>query len=361
MKRLMLPPLALTLLAAAVWVDALSLPIMAAEASSPVIWEEFISETPGVPSVHASTIAETENGLVAAWFGGTEEGALDVSIWLTRQERGIWSQPVEVANGYEAEERRRFPCWNPVLFSRANGDLLLFYRVGPSPSRWWSYVRLSKDGGHTWERIRRLPSGYLGPIKNPPIELPNGILLCGSSTENAGWRVHLEWTEDPFRTWFKSKPLNDAFVLPAIQPAVLQHDPTHFQILCRTKRGRIAEAWSTDGGYTWSELKRIELPNPNSGLHAIRLQDGRVLLAYNHTERGRHRLNLATSPDGRRWNAAAELENDPGHEYSYPTLLQTSDGLVHVVYTWRRQKIKHVLLDPARLQERPIIGGRWPE
>ncbi|RME93556.1 MAG: sialidase [Verrucomicrobia bacterium] len=361
MKRLSSPAVVLSQLGRAVGAGALALGLHAADPSSPVILDEFISETPGVPSVHASTIAETENGLVAAWFGGTEEGALDVSIWLTRQEGGVWTPPVEVANGYDAREHRRFPCWNPVLFTRANGDLLLFYRVGPSPSRWWSYVRLSKDGGRTWERIRRLPSGYLGPIKNPPIELPNGILLCGSSTEDAGWRVHLEWTEDPFRAWFKSKPLNDAFVLPAIQPAVLRYDENTFQILCRTKRGRIAEAWSTDGGNSWSELRRTKLPNPNSGLHAIRLQDGRVLMAYNHTERGRHLLNLATSPDGRQWNAVAVLENDPGHEYSYPTLLQTSDGRVHVVYTWRREKIKHVLLEPEKFVERPIIDGRWPE
>lgn len=325
-----------------------------------IVQAGFIDENPAVKSVHASTIAETGSGLVAAWFGGTEEGALDVSIWLSRQEAGVWSAPVEVANGFEPKQRRRFPCWNPVLFARSNGDLLLFYRVGPNPREWWSYLRVSHDDGRTWARVRRLPRGILGPIKNPPIELPNGTLLCGSSTEDAGWRVHLEWTTDPFGNWFKSEPLNRAFVLPAIQPAVIPFDPNTLQILCRTKRGYIAESWSTNGGVTWDRLKRTVLPNPNSGIDAVRLADGRTLLAYNHTTQGRGVLNLATSIDGHAWHAAAVLEQEPGAEFSYPTIIQTRDGLVHLTYTWKREKVKHVVIDPAKLARVPMPDGSWP-
>jgi predicted neuraminidase len=335
--------------------------LLAADGSESILRSEFISESPFVDSVHASTIAETEHGLVAAWFGGTREGAIDVSIWMTREQGGVWSDPAEVANGYEPKEKRRFPCWNPVLFNTRDGDLLLFYRVGPSPSRWWSYVRRSEDGGETWVQMYRLPSGYLGPIKNPPVELPSGTLLCGSSTEDSGWRVQMEWTTDPFKRWFKTEPLNRAMVIPAIQPAIIMHSTNDLQVLCRTKRGYIAESWSRDGGVSWEQLKRTALPNPNSGLDATKLADGRSLLVYNHAERGRHLLNVAVSRDGEEWQAAAVLENEAGAEFSYPTVIQTSDGLVHITYTWKREKVKHVVLNPTGLGGPRMTDGVWPE
>jgi predicted neuraminidase len=103
----------------------------------------------------------------------------------------------------------------------------------------------------------------------------------------------------------------------------------------------------------------IDLPNPNSGTDAVTLRDGRHLLVYNHTAKGRSPLNVAVSTDGDTWQAALVLENEPG-EYSYPAVIQTADGLVHAVYTWKRQRIKHVVIDPAKLQLRPIEGGVWP-
>src|SRR5207249_3987684 len=121
------------------------------------------------------------------------------------------------------------------------------------------------------------------------------------------------------------------------------------QILCRTKQARIAEAWSDDGGKSWSEMKLTALPNPNSGIHAVTLKDGRHLLVYNHTARGRTPLNVAVSRDGREWQAGPVLESEPG-EYSYPTVMEAADGRVHVTYTWKRQRIKHVALDPAKLE-----------
>ena len=72
------------------------------------------------------------------------------------------------------------------------------------------------------------------------------------------------------------------------------------------------------------------------------------MLVYNHSRTGRTPLNVALSEDGRHWAALAVLEDDPG-EYSYPAVIQTSDGLVHVTYTWRRQRVKHVVVDPAKL------------
>ncbi len=121
----------------------------AAPADPPgVVKAEFIYETASFPQCHASTIAESGGGLVAAWFGGTAEGRPDVGIWVSRHDGQAWSPPVEVANGVEAPEKR-FPCWNPVLFQPKSGPLLLFYKVGPNPSAWWGMRLTSDDGGKT--------------------------------------------------------------------------------------------------------------------------------------------------------------------------------------------------------------------
>ena len=102
------------------------------------------------------------------------------------------------------------------------------------------------------------------------------------------------------------------------------------------------------------------LPNPSSGTDAVTLQDGRHLLIYNHTPKGRSPLNLALSADAKTWQAALVLESNPG-EYSYPAIIQTRDGLVHATYTWKRQKVKHVVIDPAKLEPRAMVNGEWPK
>src|SRR5205814_5233407 len=135
--------------------------------SDSVVKSEFLFEAAPFASAHASTIVETHVALVAAWFGGTREGAADVGIWLTRLANGRWEAPIEVANGIQPDGTR-YPCWNPVLFVLPDSALALFYKVGPSPQRWWGMVRTSHDGGRTWTGARRLPDGILGPIKNKP-------------------------------------------------------------------------------------------------------------------------------------------------------------------------------------------------
>lgn len=327
---------------------------------------EFIYNEAPFPQCHASTIDETPGGLVAAWFGGTKEGNKDVGIWVSRKESGTWTEPVEVATG-KSPDGQQHPCWNPVLFQPQSGPLLLFYKVGPSPSTWWGMLIRSDDGGKTWSEPQRLPEGMAGPIKNKPVMLSDGRLLCGSSTEDQGWRVHMEWTPDLGRTWEKTGPLNDPDRVGAIQPAILKHRDGKLQMLCRTKQGKISEAWSSDGGRKWTEMTLTELPNPNSGIDAVTLADGRHLLVYNPTSPPegkwggpRSPLSVAVSEDGKTWKAALVLENEPG-EYSYPAVIQAKDGLVHITYTWRRQKVKHVVVDPSTLQLTDMPGGQWPK
>jgi predicted neuraminidase len=324
-----------------------------------VLKTEFLYETAPFPQCHASTIVETKSGLVAAWFGGTYERHPDVGIWFSRHDGKAWSRPVEVANGVESPEKRH-PCWNPVLFQMPDGPLLLFYKVGPSPSTWWGMLIRSTDGGQTWTRPQRLPAEIAGPIKNKPVLLADGRLLCGSSTEDQGWRVHMEWTSDAGQTWKRTAVLCDGKAQQAIQPTILRHGE-RLQIVCRNRAStHLWQSWSDDGGQSWSKLEPVSLPHPGSGVDGVTLKDGRQLLVYNHTQSGRSPLNVGLSRDGKEWQAALMLESQPG-EYSYPAVIQTSDGLVHITYTWKRQKVKHVVVDPAKLAARPIVDGKWPE
>lgn len=323
-------------------------------AQSALVKSEFIFDSAPFRSCHASTIVETLDGtLVSAWFGGTQEKNPDVGIWLSRQVDGQWTAPVEVANG--AQERNpaglteRHPTWNPVLFQPKTGPLMLFYKVGPSPSKWWGMLMTSEDGGRTWSPPQRLPEGILGPSKNKPVQLANGDLLSPSSTEDKGWRVHFERTSDLGRTWSRTDAVNDGKALGAIQPSILFLGGDKLQAIGRTREGRVFIIDSDNAGLAWGSMSLLLLPNPNSGTDAVTLRDGRHLLAYNHSAGARSPLNLAVSKDGRAWQAALVLEDEPKAEFSYPAIIQTRDGLVHVTYTWKRLKVRHAVIDPAKL------------
>lgn len=310
-----------------------------------IVMSQFIYQTAPFPECHASTIVQTPEGLVAAWFGGTREKAPDVCIYAARHDGKAWSAPELVADGVQADGKRH-PCWNPVLFQGRPGELVLFYKVGPSPSTWWGMRKVSTDHGRTWSAAVRLGKDVLGPIKNKPVLLGDGTLLCGSSTEHDGWRVHMERTRD-LGDSAELVPVAADVGIHVIQPTILAWGD-RLQILCRTDRKKIGSAWSDDGGRSWSKLDLIDLPNPNAGIDAVSLKDGRAMLVFNNTPTGRSPLSLAVSADGKAWKTLLDLETASG-EYSYPAIIQASDGLVHVTYTWKRQRIRHVVIDPAKL------------
>lgn len=326
-----------------------------------VLSRTFIFEEAPFASSHASTIVETAEGeLVAAWFGGTDEGADDVEIWVSRKGVGRpWSAPVAVTDYPE------MPCWNPVLF-QDGARTWLFFKVGPSPREWVGAYRVSEDGGRTWGPAVFLPAGLTGPIRAKPIRLSGGALLAGMSFEAGyrwdtpadapyrSWAVWVERSDDGGATWKKHGPIS----LPdepygVIQPTLWESaDGTVHMLMRSTERiGRISASSSRDGGRTWSPAVRTALPNPNSGIDAVRLRDGRVVLIYNHGEEGRSPIHLAVSPDdGTTWSEPVFLEDGPG-EFSYPALIQSGDGLLHVTYTWKRERIRHLVIDPERLPE----------
>jgi len=312
---------------------------------------------------HASTISEVSGGLIAAWFGGAYEKNPDVGIWVSFNTSGSWSKPVMVADGFQ-HDSLRYPTWNPVLFKPKGGPLMLFYKVGPSPIEWWGMLMTSNDEGRSWSTPRRLGTsagiGYLlGPVKNKPVQLADGSILCPSSTEveidgKDKWKVHFEITKDLGKTWQVIGPISTGEAFNAIQPSVLTYKDGKMQILCRTQEKVVAQSWSSDGGKTWTDLKATSLPNPNAGTDAVTLKDGRQLLVYNHSIRegpdpkGRAILNVAISTDGSSWKPVMTLEKEEG-EFSYPAVIQSADGLVHITYTYQRRSIKHVIVDPKKL------------
>lgn len=315
--------------------------------------EEFIFTEAPFESCHAATIVDIGNGhLLAAWFGGKHEGNADVSIWLSHNTGDFWSAPIEVAAGMDSLGRPA-ACWNPVLFKSRSGEIFLHYKVGKSPREWWAEVIVSRDKGATWSKPKKLPENMLGPIKNKPLQLPNGDILYPSSTESLDdkkWRIHLEKSDSLGNNWEKISINNNH--LNAIQPSILSHGNNRLQLLARSRNNKIVSSWSYDGGESWTELESTHLPNPNSGSDAVTLTNGLQLLVYNpllagkNWWEGRSVLKLASSTDGINWQNSYTLEEETKGEYSYPAIIQSADGFIHIVYTYDRKCIKYIKFKP---------------
>ncbi|MDB4340812.1 exo-alpha-sialidase [Akkermansiaceae bacterium] len=333
---------------------------------SGLISEEFIFQNAPHKECHASTLAQTSRGLVAAWFGGTKEKNPDVGIWSSYHDGKRWSSPRQWADGLQ-HKNLRYPCWNPVLYQpEANQPLMLFFKVGPNPREWWGELMLSYDRGRSFQPAQRLPEEIDGPVRSKPIRLKDGTLLCPSSTEHDDeWRFHFEKLNDG--KWSRFEPQQQLFQV--IQPTLLTHPGQRIQALYRSKHGAIITNESKNGGESWSPLKKLGLPNNNSGIEALTLANGRHLLLYNHLggqgNNGwgkRHAIHLAVSDDGIVWKALAVIEKAKEGEFSYPAMIQTKDGLVHMTYTWNRKRVKHVIINPKNLKPGVVLNEEaWPE
>jgi alpha-L-fucosidase len=310
-----------------------------------------IMSMPPFKECHASTLVELADGkLMAAWFGGTRESNPDVTIWCSTYQNGRWSTPLSLTDGV-INNTLRYPCWNPVLFKTQAGKLFLFYKVGKSPRTWWGMMMHSTNDGRTWSKPGKLPEGFLGPIKNKPIQLPDGDLLHPSSTESVDektWHIHLEKSNENGQNWRKISIQNGDFGV--IQPTILRYSATKLQLLNRSRHNKVVQTWSNDNGQTWSDLTLTNLPNPNSGVDGLTLRNGTQILVYNPSTTGatwsvgRNKLVVAASKDGTNWQDIHVLTNESTGEFSYPAVIQTADGLVHLSYTQDRKNIRHVVL-----------------
>jgi predicted neuraminidase len=344
------------------FVTALSLVLFTvpsiAQSPAAAITKEFVYTTAPFPSAHASTLVQLKNGdILAAWFGGTKEGATDVAIWGSRRTASGWSAPFLLVR------EPNVPCWNPVLFETHDGKLWLYYKYGRNPREWTGARLASTDQGQTWSAPEHLPAGLLGPIKDKPLVLANGTIVSGTSVESySSWAVWVDRSADNGRTWHKSGPITvptrlmpspapaepplkpgSEHVAGVIQPSVVSLGKKHLRLYARSTRdiGRICAADSFDEGITWTDAHPLDLPNPNSGIDAVNLRDGRVVLIYNNTTSGRSPLNLAVSKDGEHFTMFNTLESEPG-EYSYPAIIQGRDAKVYATYTWNRKRISFV-------------------
>ena len=308
-----------------------------------IISSGFIYESAPFPQCHASTLVQTDRGILASWFGGTHERHEDVSIYTSLYADGKWSTPVKVADGVENEDLR-YPTWNPVLFKKDDGTVILYYKVGPTPRDWWGVYKTSSDEGKTWSEEIKIPNGLLGPIKNKPVKLPDGTIFSPSSFETADkWTIHAETSNQNLADWKKIPIDNGEFN--AIQPTVLFHPNGKLQMLCRTQEGKIGVTWSEDQGKTWTPVEASNLVNNNSGIDGLTLSSGYHLLVCNPIKKGRNKLVLLGSEDGVNWEELTVLEDEKKGEFSYPAIIQAADGSVHISYTYNRVKVKHVTLE----------------
>ncbi len=332
---------------------------------APEFHEQFVDPRFVQPSAHVSSICELPGGRMAAvWYAGSREGARDVALYIATRDTGVsnaWSTPVSVGTHKAAGgETFRYvkKVGNGIVFTGTNNQLHLLY-VTTSFGGWSCSqlnLKTSTDGGAAWSRSRRLG---LSPffniselVKNAPAPTADGGFVVPIYHEVMGKFSELLWLR-PSADGFEAIKTRAFGGRTAFQSSLVAINETNALMLCRAAGPvkKIHATRTSDGGRTWSALETIDLPNSNSGLDAIRLWDGRLLLAFNDTDSDRDNLRLAISADdGATWKRAATLVAETGEEFSYPTVLQTSDGLIHVTYTWKRKGIKEATFNVAWLE-----------
>lgn len=210
--------------------------------------------------------------------------------------------------------------------------------------------KVSEDDGLTWSGPKELPSNILGPIKDKPIEV-GGKIFSPSSTESEdglSWNSHLEITDDDGEIWRKVF-IENSSEYKTIQPTVLDLKG-QLKVLLRSDQDVVMESLSNDKGKTWSPVEKTTIPNPNSGIDAVTLKNGKHLLVYNplvsgeNWQNGRNKLFLALSEDGVNWKEILKLEDKSEGEFSYPAIIQDEEGIIHISYTFNRERIKYLKL-----------------
>jgi predicted neuraminidase len=308
---------------------------------------EFVSEKlPKIaPFSHASTLAELADGRIAlAWYAGSAEGSTDAAILFSTRDANGWSPPRVIVTRAETAAATGMvvrKIGNPVL--HANGNRLQLWYVTVSVGGWSGAAishKTSGDGGLTWSAAVKLttsPLFNMGTlVRTSPVAMRDGGLGLPAYHEMFG--QHGEW----LRIGPRGRVLGKVRVPGAgLQPAVAAIDGKEALMVARSA----AKA----NGVVMADA------NDNTSLDLLRLQSGRLLLAANGV-RGRDRsvLQLFLSDDkGATWKESRVIEDDPdvNAEYSYPALLQTADGRIHLTYSFRSKVIAHVTTTEAALLE----------
>ncbi len=331
------------------------------------ITREFIfEEERDFDSAHASTLVELANGtVIAAWFGGSWEKGADVAIWISLRTDTGWGHPVCIV------KTRNIAMWNPVLFQKKDGTVMLFYKVGAAISEWKTWMITSSDNVESWSEPKELVegdcSGGRGPVKNKPIYLKNGDILAPASLEGETWDAFVDISEDNGVTWKQSElvpvrragyniqmvhyPYNKhrCFGKGIIQPTLWQDEKGDVHMLLRSTSSRIFRSDSVDNGRTWNLAYATSLPNNNSGIDLVKVPGEVLVLAYNPTDNlpnyykgPRTPLVVSYSEDnGESWKEFVTLEDGPGG-FSYPAIICNDKNEIFITYTWKRERIVFV-------------------
>lgn len=336
--------------------------------SLPQFTREFISPELENNMAHVSSICQLKDGTLAAtWLSGTREGAGDVAVMFSSRTPGHdspWSEARVIADRESAEkELCRFvrKVGNPIIFTDKRDRLWLIYvTVGVGG---WSgsslNIKTSQDHGMTWSDSKKITlSPFLNMaelVKNNPLPLEGGGFAVPVYHELIGKLPELLWIfqdDEGRRIHFKKTRMAGGRKF--FQPAVVPLSPSLLMSFYRTtyQDRVVGAAFSEDAGATWSETQKLELPNPNAAVNAIALSGGRILLAFNDNKDDRSNLRLAVSNDrGAHWTRVATLEDMADEEFSYPYMIRDKNGVIHMVYTWRKQRIRYTMFNESWLDE----------
>jgi predicted neuraminidase len=308
-------------------------------------------------SVHVSSAVELSNGdLLGFWYGGSREGHRDVVILQSRfeQQHQRWTEPKAIISREQVADSQ----WRYIKkVGNSNvtrvGDRLVIVFVTVSVGGWATAhmnVTWSDDEGETWSKPKRLVTS---PFFNVSTLVRNkGFALADEQTlampvyhELNGYWPQLLLMSSEGDIYLQRSFATDGL---SLAPAMVPISHTEFGVFMRAgERGFVRRADIDIKGNQIAETVDTQVINPNASLDALRLRDGRWLMVTNPNKTDRKRLSLWQSDDqGKQWQEVLVLENSTAEkaEFSYPWILQASDGLVHVVYTWEREEIRHQII-----------------
>ena len=323
--------------------------------------------------VHGATIAELANGdLLAAWYGGTDEVYRDVCIYASRRDHrtGQWSAPQVLENQERAERVLHVhvkSIGNPVLLADEHGVTMFYVAVLFGGWSGGTICMKTSADGETWSDAKRV---YASPFVNI------GMLVRSKPWRYSDGTIALPVYHELIRKWAAimridadGRVVDEARISdgrPLFQPWIVPTGKTSALALLRWASrmpGSVTIARTDNSGEVWSDVFGTSLVQRDSAVAGIRLGDGSLLAAFNHSAWDRRDLSLARSADdGLHWSRFHAIVRDTTpdeavrREYSYPFLLQTHDGRYHLVYTWQRKLIRHVVFNDAWVLGDPQLG-----
>ncbi len=320
--------------------------------------------------VHSVAAVELSEGkLRAFWYGGSDEHAKDVAVYtsLFEPEKGVWSPEVVLMtseNTRRSLHRYIKKLGNVVVLKDDKGQLWLFY-VSVSVGRWSGSainLTMSENDGETWSPPRRLitsPFFNMGTlVKGPPLLLDDGTIGLPAYHEFIGRFGELLRLDRAGSVVHKTRL---SWGSSSLQPIIIPRTHTNAIGLMRYSGPaprRILSLQTIDGGFQWSSPTMTDLPNPNSAIAGIRLENDDLLLVFNDSEYARDNLSLAyREREKEAWRIVYQFEKKSTHpdgrthEFSYPWIIRTQNGDFHVLYTWHRTHIKQIQFNQSWLDQ----------